>query len=525
MEPLTQTGRLGPEAVASTVQLMNPEVLEKVLKCNRLPSLPAVASRVIELTNQDAVSFKDLADTIQNDQALAAKVLRTVNSSLFGLRKKCGTINQAIVMLGLSAVKTLALGFSLVGAIKDCDTEGFDMPAHWRRALFTAVAAKQIAAKAGIGNQEECFLGGLLQDVGMIALHQALGQEYSEAVGRAEGDHRKVAKIELDTFQIQHADLGALLAQRWKLPEELVMPIKYHEKPTAAPSEYSAICRAVGLANIAAEMLVAAEPAPLMRRFFDKADQWFAMNESAADDVLKAISSAAKEVGRYLAVPTSQGPKPEDVLAQAREQLAAVVIPFEESADSEPPNFSEAERATVDELTGLASRMRFDQTIIGAFEQARSTQASLAVAIFEIDQFAGVSESHGNDAADNVLVVVAGRIDRLLKSSSTLVASYGDGRMAIIMPRTSRVDAVRACERARAAVASDPIKLVTAPVGAPPEVAATVSIGLAVVDRSTLERFDDASALLSIVEQAVKAAKKAGQNTIRVYAPTIAAAA
>jgi diguanylate cyclase (GGDEF)-like protein len=179
----------------------------------------------------------------------------------------------------------------------------------------------------------------------------------------------------------------------------------------------------------------------------------------------------------------------------------------------------------VDELTGLASRLRFDQTVVAAFEQAKAAQTSLAVAVMEIDQLEQVSGQLGRDAGDNVLVVVAGRMERLLKTASTMVARYSATQLAFVMPRTSRVDAVRACETARAGIAADPIKLVTAPFGAPPNVEATVSIGLAVVDTSTLERFEDAGALLSIVEQAVRAAKKAGCNTIRVYAPTIAAAA
>ncbi len=504
---------------------MNPDVLDKVLRCERLPSLPAVAARVLELSRQDAVSFRDLADTIQNDQALATKVLRTVNSSLFGLRKKCSNINQAIVMLGLSAVKTLALGFSLVGAIKDCDTDELDMPAYWRRALHSGVAARQIAARAGLEDPEQCFLGGLLQDVGMIALQQALGSEYSRAVAEAGEEHRKVATIELDTFQVQHADLGALLAQRWKLPEELVMPIKYHEKPTAAPSAFSAICRAVGLGNIAAEFLSAADPTPALRRFYDKADQWFGIDEATADEILKSISVSAREVARYLAVPTGKAADIEETLRTAREQIAAMSVLEESQADCPPPVFGGHDVTLTDELTGLASRARFDQTVVAAFEQAKSAHTPLALAIIDLDQLGAINEKVGRDSGDNVMVVVAGRIDRALKSPSTLVARYGGGQIAVVMPRTSRNDAVRACEHARAVVANDPIKLVTAPAGAPPGVSVTVSIGLAVVDRATLDRFDDIGSLVAIVEQAVRAAKKAGRNTIRVYAPSMPAPA
>src|SRR5688572_1757354 len=109
---------------------MNPELLEQVLSCNRLPTVPAVAMRLIDLTRDNNVSMRALAELITNDQGLAAKILRTVNSSFYGLRQRCSSINQAIVMLGLSAVKSLALGFCVVQAVKDCDTEGFDHIAY-----------------------------------------------------------------------------------------------------------------------------------------------------------------------------------------------------------------------------------------------------------------------------------------------------------------------------------------------------------------------------------------------------------
>ena len=124
---------------------MNSEYLEKVLSCPRLPSLPAVAMRVLELTADDNVNLKELAVTISNDQALATKVLKTVNSSFYGLRKPCSTINQAIIMLGLSAVKTLALGFSLVSTLAKFEGLDFDLQSYWRRALLSGIGGKCFA--------------------------------------------------------------------------------------------------------------------------------------------------------------------------------------------------------------------------------------------------------------------------------------------------------------------------------------------------------------------------------------------
>ena len=228
---------------------MNPDIVEKVLACQKLPSLPAVAVKVLELSGKENVSFKEIAETITSDAGLASKVLRTVNSSFYALRKPCSSINQAIVMLGLSAVKTLALGFSLVSSIAKTESKSFDYAAYWRRSLYTGVAAKCVAAAAKIGRDEEAFLGGLLQDVGMVALSQALGDEYLAVLTEAGPDHNNLSRVEFNAYEMTHADIGAQLAGRWKLPPDLMMPIKFHHKPNAAPKDYAQLCAAVALGN------------------------------------------------------------------------------------------------------------------------------------------------------------------------------------------------------------------------------------------------------------------------------------
>lgn len=502
---------------------MNPEVLAKVLECRRLPTLPAVAMRVIELTNNANVSMKALAETIQNDQALAAKILRTANSSLFCLRRKCASINQAIVMLGLSAVKTLALGFTLVGAIKDAADESFDLAEHWRRALYTAIGARALAAHAKAANPEECFLGGLLQDVGMIALHQALGQRYLDIIASAGGDHRAVARAELRALQTQHPEVGALLATKWRLPDALVMPVKYHERPTAAPREHQTACRAVGLANIAADILCGSRGAEDLRRFYRAAESWFGMSESAADEVLRQITHQTREVASLLSVPTAQVADGAQVVEEARRRLAEIRLP--EGADPLDLGGETADPDTVDELTGAASRMSFDRSLVAMFEQARSGGHGLALALFALDDLARLRAEGGTDAADTVLIAVAGRIARALGEHRPLIARYAEDTFAVMLGRTDRSAAVRLAEAARVMVTDEPVKLIAAKAGAPPAVQVSVNVGLAVIEGDLVDRIDDPGELTQVVERAVAAARRAGGNVMRIYTPGPARAA
>src|SRR5690606_30751876 len=111
------------------------------------------------------------------------------------------TIKQAIVVLGLSTVKSLTLGFSLVSSVDLKDKEGFDHNEYWRRGLFTAVAAREIAKIGCPDFQDEAFLGGLLQDVGMVALYETLGERYVRVLEQIGGDHRKLAGFESAEFE------------------------------------------------------------------------------------------------------------------------------------------------------------------------------------------------------------------------------------------------------------------------------------------------------------------------------------
>ena len=161
---------------------MSNPLLDRVLQSPRLPSLPSIAIEVIDLVQQQDVNIKQIAHTIQHDPALSTKILKTVNSSFYGQSHSISTISHALVILGLNSVKTLALGFSLVANLKDSGGEGFDHIQFWKRCLYTAVAARTLAKQFGLVQQEEAFLGGLLQDMGMLALNQTINVEYQEVL-------------------------------------------------------------------------------------------------------------------------------------------------------------------------------------------------------------------------------------------------------------------------------------------------------------------------------------------------------
>src|SRR5699024_8236664 len=103
--------------------------------------------------------------------------------------------------------------------------DGFDHVHFWRCSLFAAAAAKVLAEQVGVVHQEEAFLGGLLQNLGMLALHEVLGESYSDLLNKAHEKNQSVTDVERRLLQIDHAELGAALAESWHLPSLLVAPI------------------------------------------------------------------------------------------------------------------------------------------------------------------------------------------------------------------------------------------------------------------------------------------------------------
>src|SRR3954453_12251712 len=159
---------------------MNEQLLQRIRQCPTLPSLPSIAVQVLELAQKPEVDIAEIARIISKDPALSGKILRTVNSSFYGRSQHVSTISHALVILGLQSVKTLVLGFSLVSNLSKTKAKGFKHIAYWKRSIFAATAARTIASKINLVQQEEAFLASLLMDIGMLVLDQVIGEQYGE---------------------------------------------------------------------------------------------------------------------------------------------------------------------------------------------------------------------------------------------------------------------------------------------------------------------------------------------------------
>ncbi len=129
---------------------MQPAIRERLEKCSNLPSLPAVALQVLKLCQGEDLDLGQIAKVITNDPALSAKMLRLVNSPSYGLRQQVKTISHALALLGVNAVRTLALSFSLASDLRRKTQPGLDLTIYWKRSALSAVAGRELA----VGQQD-----------------------------------------------------------------------------------------------------------------------------------------------------------------------------------------------------------------------------------------------------------------------------------------------------------------------------------------------------------------------------------
>jgi HD-like signal output (HDOD) protein len=156
----------------------NMSVLNQFIKKNiKIPSPPNIAMRLLQAVKSDDSTYKELAQIISSDPALTARALKIANSSFYGLSRKVDSIERAISVLGVTALKNIALSFTISKGFSGKDSAGFNFNYFWKRAVTAAIAADLTAALIG-KRSDDTFVTGLLQDIGILILYYCRTEEY-----------------------------------------------------------------------------------------------------------------------------------------------------------------------------------------------------------------------------------------------------------------------------------------------------------------------------------------------------------
>lgn len=201
---------------------------DKVERINTLPTIPSVLKKLLAVIENPRISLAEISSFISNDPALATKVLKMVNSPIYGFPGRISSVNQAVILLGLNVVKGLLLGVSVFDLMQRA------MIGLWEHSIGCAVVARIIAQRKQFKEPEEVSAGGLLHDIGKVILILQFPDDYQKAMNEAEQADKTIMETEKMFFAAGHTSAGSWMAQKWSFPRNLTDMIECHHKPHLA---------------------------------------------------------------------------------------------------------------------------------------------------------------------------------------------------------------------------------------------------------------------------------------------------
>lgn len=485
-----------------------PSLLSGLRTPRRLPSSISVAIRVLELCRREECRLHELVDVIASDPALAGRLLKYANSPAVGAQREVTTVRDAVLIMGLRAVKLTALGFSLASSSSKPRCRAFDLKRFRTESFITAVTARRLAGGYFNIDQEEAFAAGLLARVGQLALAQALPEQYAEILQSA-GPGCPLEALEREKLGIDHVQFGARLLADWQLPEILVHAVEYHLHPERAPKGVKCLAGVIHAAKQLAPLFANHAEQEVCAEALESARQaiksTLKLSAHSCKCLADEIRSEYLQVADIFEIEHHGEVSALDLYAEAQEEATRVGIVAElEQNRTLEMNRQLLHRATTDVLTGIANRAKFDDRLAEAIKGLRRGHGDFLLLFFDIDHFKKFNDTYGHDVGDLLLKRVARAAQNSVRDVD-LVARYGGEEFVVLAPHTDRkgacIIAARVCrciEQLHIDVSGTPLSV-------------TVSVGLAMTadypEPPTPEQ------LLADADKQLYLSKKGGRNT------------
>jgi HD-like signal output (HDOD) protein len=200
---------------------------------DRLPCMPEVFKELEQALADPDANARRVGEIIQQDMGMTAKLLKIVNSAFFGLRRTISSPFEAVTYLGIDTVKALVLVNSIFERAEPIHTRHLGLDDLWHHSLATANAAKAIALTQGSSRQqaEDIFVGGVLEDVGILVLAGNFPEAYDRAAEVLLAEHLLLTTVEQEEFAVTHAEVGAYLLGLWGIPAPVLQIVSLHHSP------------------------------------------------------------------------------------------------------------------------------------------------------------------------------------------------------------------------------------------------------------------------------------------------------
>lgn len=427
--------------------------LRKLFEKAKMPSSPALATRILELSDDPNSTAEDFGKILRTDAILTARLLKTANSVFFAQRIPVTNVERAVTVLGLNRVKTIALGFQLVTHLDRLGGTPFDMNLFWTHSLLRACIAQSLASFIVPKLVNEAFIVGLLQDTGIMLLVQILGEGYASLYRPEDLSPTAFFEVESKTFHHTHVDAITVMCSEWKIPQDIAIPLKRHHQKTRINDQSSILDKLCGVSYLVgglrftSDVTIGSEENKLREYAHDQLH----LHENMWNESIHWAIEEYRRISTFFGEVLQDDIDVVDLLGEANLQLTAVadeanqkVVDIElekEKILKEQERLEKSlkdyrERASLDPLTLIPNRGAiFDATRM-AIKQCASEGTSIGVLFIDIDNFKAINDLYGHITGDNVLKALV----LLLKDDEDFiekVGRYGGDEFIVILQNLS----------------------------------------------------------------------------------------
>jgi len=468
-----------------------PYSLESILASERIPSLPEVAARIVEIARDPDPNYDQLIETIRTDPAIAGRILKTANSALLGMRTRANSIEQAVPRLGTTMVRTLVLGFCLA---EYQNRNSFNLRRSyqmvWRESLTQAAVAEALGERQG-GKVDPAnwFLAGLLQDIGRLALLHTCGEAYVENVLEPE-DERTQRQREQEWLGFTHVEVSQGLCRKWNLESEFIDAIGVHHAsahrvvPLKFVSSTSLPAALITATHVSEYLEEVSHNLSCSREHIERLlIQVFALRPNDVFRVLADIDSRVGEMSATFGIDVGRPPALESILAEAQELLGQIALASQLRLVNANPGIERLERirletaeslhvreaAWKDNLTGAFNRGWLEPALSSVIDQAHQHQVPIGLLLIDLDNFRGLNQEAGPQFCDMLLQKVTAILRECVRLSDSVVR-YGGDEFVITLKDVNSDMLTMVCDQIRSRIRSelsttDPLRQITCSIG------------------------------------------------------------
>jgi len=433
------------------------ETIESVILCSdNLPTLPGVALKILEAFQKHEPDIQQIGDILSTDPPLTAKILKLVNSSSYGLPTKITSVHHAIKLLGIKAVKNLALSFALINTFQSYKCESIDYKRFWKNSLVGATAAKLIAEKLEPGWSDDAFFLGLLQDIGVLILGHCMPRQYALVLNEVGQNAHIYPQSETRVFGFDHQQIGEYLTKSWELPNTFYLPIGYHHNPDELPSVQASILSLTRILHLSSLFIVLVNDnnrAMSLWTLKEAVNNFGFSSHVNIDQVCDEINKQTQEVFPIFDLEVGKD-KYIQIIETARLELSKLSVEMIHHFVEQKKEMEALKKQVVrDSMTQLYNHHHFRQLLQSELARAERYNRPLSLIFADIDRFKSINDTFGHLAGDRVIKALASKL-KMETRESDHVARYGGEEFAVILPETDIKDAKLIAERLRTEIDS-----------------------------------------------------------------------